>query len=158
PELGDRDLHQIGDHFHAAAGAGGALVVHEKVRDLALLVAMDRLAVLAAHEVGAARVAGDFRDRLVRERHVHAPVPRPDHEVNVVERHAALLDHRLDGITRGIGAVAAGAHRAVTKKLAVAHHHRLRRYRADVDAGGNELRVAPVHGLVDPGALFPAPV
>ena len=47
--LVDGDLQQIGENLHAPAGPGGALVVHQKVRHLALFVDPDGLAVLAAH-------------------------------------------------------------------------------------------------------------
>jgi hypothetical protein len=167
-QFGDRDLHQVGDDFHAAAGTGGALVVHQEVGDLALFVAVDGLAVLAAHVedgahavaahvVGAAGMAGDLGDRLVGEGHVDPAVAGADHEVDVFQLHAALVHHALKGVLGRIRRVVAGAHAVVAVEFAIHHQHGLRRHGADVDAAGDDLGGLPVLGLVDPDVFLPAP-
>ena len=88
-----------GDGAEEASGAGGALVVHAEVEDLAGRVDADRLRVLPAHVEhgararehvdGAARVAADLGHLRVAEGHPVAAVAGADHEADL-----PLLDAR----------------------------------------------------------------
>ena len=164
----DGDREQVGEDLHPAAGARGTLVVHEEGLHLAALVAADGLAVLAAHvqdranrgaihEVPAAGVAGDLGQGLVRERHIDAAVAGAHGVVEVVHRQAGAFHGPLDRLVGALRTVEAGALIAEGVELAVREDHRLRADRADVHAGTDDVGVFPVHRLIVPAVLFPAP-
>ena len=146
-ELVERDVERARRGAEEPAGAGGALVVHAEVDDLAVGGDADRLGVLAAHvDHGAggrehvhraAAVAADLGDLGVAEGHLVAAVAGADDVLDLLLAQAAVGERLVERLLGGAHDVGAGHHQGAADDAALlVEDDRLGLGRSDVDSGG----------------------
>jgi len=155
-DLFQRDLQDICHQLEEAPGAGSTLVVHGEVTQASLLVAADRLAVLATHvehgadpgeqTVGATSVAGQLRHLLIGERNDDAPVAGSDHVADVVQLETRPTQGDAHDALRGADRFGTGRHDGVLEDAVLFENQGLGAGRANVHAGDVQSFSIPIRG------------